>query len=269
MPMKSITFAVSKGGVGKSLITANVGAALADRGKKVILVEGDPNQPLRVILGVDIPPKGFKLDEVIRKDIKIEKATYPTEFENLFLIPSGVSLRSYFEMEPINFAKKLMNLKTDYMFIDVPFPLGEAAFLSLGICEYSILILTEDEFVLCVESAIDTIRVGRYFLKCVPLGFVLNRIKTPEKFTKDFIKDLEDLLEIPCIAQIREDPKVLKSYGGVGSHKAFLAYHKFRENEFARSIDEIANALLGKLPDPEKKDVVTFIDEITKQRSKL
>jgi len=267
--VKSITFAVSKGGVGKSLITANVGAALADRGKRVVLVEGDPNHPLRVILGVDIPPKGFKFDEVVRKDMKIEKAIYPTEFENLFLIPSGASLQSYFEIDPINFAKKLMDLKTDFMFIDVPFPLGEAAFLSLGICEYSILILTEDEFVLCVESAIDTIRVGRYFLKCVPLGFVLNRIKTPEKFTKDFIKDLEDLLEIPCIAQIREDPKVLKSYGGVGSHKAFLAYHKFRENEFTRSMDEIANALLGKLPDPEKKDVVTFIDEITKQRSKL
>ena len=267
--MKSITFAVSKGGVGKSLITANVGAALADRGKRVVLVEGDPNHHLRVILGVDIPPKGFKLDEVIRKGMKIEKATYPTEFENLFLIPSGVSLQSYFEIAPINFAKKLMNLKADFMFIDVPFPLGEAAFLSFGVCEYSILILTEDEFVLCVESSIDTIRLGRYFLKCVPLGFVLNRIKTPEKFTKDFIKDLEDLLEVPCIAQIKEDPKVSKSYGGVGSQKAFLAYQKFRENEFTKSMDQIANMLLGKLPNPEKKDVVSFIEEVIRERSKL
>jgi len=267
--VKSITFAVSKGGVGKSLLTANVGAALAEKGKKVVLVEGDPNQPLQVILGIDISPKDPKLDNVVKEDVKIEEATYPTEFDNLFLIPSGISLRSYFEMNPINFAKKLVNLKADFMFIDVPFPLGEAAFLSLGVCEYSILVLTEDEFVLCVESAIDTIRLGRYFLKCVPLGFVLNRIKTPEKFTKDFIKDLENLLEVPCIAQIKEDPKVSKSYGGVGSHKAFLAYQKFRENEFTKSMDEIANMLLGKLPDPEKKDVVSFIDEIIKQRLKL
>jgi len=155
------------------------------------------------------------------------------------------------------------------MLIDVPFPLGEAAFLSLGVCEYSILVLTEDEFVLCVESAIDTIRLGRYFLKCVPLGFVLNRIKTPEKFTKEFVKDLEDLLEVPCIARIKEDPKVSRSYGGVGSHKAFLAYQKFRENEFTRSMDEIANMLLGRLPDPEKKDVVNFVKEVIEQRSKL
>jgi len=267
--VKSITFAVSKGGVGKSLLTANVGAALAEKGKKVVLVEGDPNQPLQVILGVDVSSKDLKLDNVVKENMKIEEATYATEFDNLFIIPSGVSLRSYFEINPMNFAKKLMDLKADFMLIDVPFPLGEAAFLSLGVCEYSILVLTEDEFVLCVESAIDTIRLGRYFLKCVPLGFVLNRIKTPEKFTKEFVKDLEDLLEVPCIARIKEDPKVSRSYGGVGSHKAFLAYQKFRENEFTRSMDEIANMLLGRLPDPEKKDVVNFVKEVIEQRSKL
>jgi septum site-determining protein MinD len=262
--MKSITFAVSKGGVGKSLITANVGASLASRGKKVSLVEGDPNHPLQVILGVDLSTKDLKLDDVVKKDMKIEKALYSTKFDNLFLIPSGVSLHGYFEIDPTNFAKKLMDLETDFMFIDVPFPLGEAAFLSLGVCEYFIILLTEDEFVLCVESAIDTIRLGRYFLKCIPLGFILNRIKTPNKFTKDFVKDLEDLLEIPCLTQIKEDQKISKSYGEVGSQKAFLAYQKFRDNEFAKSIDEIATLLLGELPKPEKKNVEELIQELSK-----
>lgn len=265
--MKSVTFAVSKGGVGKSLLTANVGAALAERGKKVILVEGDPNQPLQTILGVDVSD-GLKLDDVVRKDVEIEKAIYSTQYNNLFLIPSGVSLRSYFEIDPIKFAKKLAGLKADFMFIDVPFPLGEAAFLSLGVCEYFILILTEDEFVLCVESAIDTIRLGRYFLKSIPLGFVLNRIKTPSKFTESFVKDLEDLLEIACLSQIKEDSKVSKSYGEVGSKKAFLAYQKFREGEFAKSADEIATFLLGELPESEKIDAVGFIQELIK-RSRL
>jgi len=260
--MKSITFVVSKGGVGKSLITANVGAALAEKGKKVILVEGDPNHPLQVILGVDAS-KGFKLDEVIKRDMKIEKTIYSTEVDNLFLIPSGISLQGYFEIDPVRFARKLASVKADFMFVDVPFPLGEAAFLSLGVCEYSIIVLTEDEFVLCVESAIDTIRLGSYLLKCVPLGFVLNKIKTPDKFTEDFVKDLEDLLEIPCVTQIREDPKVSKSYGGVGSHKAFLAYQELRGSEFTKSIDEIATLLLGEIPKPEKKDVVELIQKVT------
>lgn len=262
--MKSITFAVSKGGVGKSLMTANVGAALAEKGKKVILVEGDPNHPLQKILGVDISLNDFKLDEVIKNDLEIEKAMHSTEFDNLFLVPSGISLQGYFDIDPVGFAEKLSDLTADFMFIDVPFPLGKAAFLSLGICEYSIILLTEDEFVLCVESAIDTIRMGKYFLHCTPLGFVLNRIKTPERFNEEFIKDLENLLEIPCIARIREDPRVSKSYGEVRSRKAFLAYKKFRGSEFSKGVYEIVAWLLGELPSPEKKSAVELIRKVIK-----
>jgi septum site-determining protein MinD len=261
--MRSITVAVSKGGVGKSLLTANVGAALAEKGKKVVLVEGDPNKPLQTIFGIHVS-SGFKLDEVVKKDMTVEKAIYPTKVNNLFLAPSGVSLQDYFEMDPIGFAKKLVSVEADFMLIDVPFPLGKAAFLSLGICEYFVVILTEDEFVLCVESAIDTIRLGRYFLKCVPVGFVLNRVKTPEKFSGDFVRDIEGLLEIPCMAQIEEDPRVSKSYGEVGSEKSFLAYERFRSSQFAKSLEEIANHLLGELSKPEKEDVVKFIQDLIK-----
>ncbi len=266
--MKFMTIAVSKGGVGKSLVTANVGAALAKKGKKVILVEGDPNRPLQTILGVEVTSESLKLDEVVRRDLNIEAALFSTNVENLFLIPSGVSLQGYFEINPVKFAKKLSSLKSDFVFVDVPFPLGEAAFLSLGVCEYFIVILTEDEFVLCVESAIDTIRLGKYLLKCVPVGFIFNRIKSPDKITGEFVKDLEDLLEIPCIARIVEDPKVSKSYGGADSAKAFLAYEELRGSEFAKSIDDVAAWLLGKLPIPEKKDFVSLIQElIVPQRS--
>jgi septum site-determining protein MinD len=265
--MKSVTVAVSKGGVGKSLLTANVGAALAEKGKKVVLVEGDPNKPLQTILGIDTS-SGFKLDEVVRKNMDIEKATYSTKVNNLFLIPSGVSLQDYFDIDPISFARKLTSLKADFMLIDVPFPMGRAAFLSLGICEYFVVILTEDEFVLCVESAIDTIRLGRYFLKCVPVGFILNRVKTPEKFTESFIKDIEHLLEIPCIAQVNDDPRVTKSYGEVGSEKTFLAYERFRESQFAKSLEEVANLLIGELPKREKGDIVKFIQDLIKPLKK-
>lgn len=259
--MKSITFAVSKGGVGKSLLTANVGAALAKQNKKVVLVEGDPNRPLQTILGVDTS-SGLKLDEVVKKDMGIERAIHSTGVNNLFLVPSGVSLQDYFDIDPVNFAAKLGSMKADFMLIDSPFPLGKAAFLSLGICEYFVLILTEDEFVLCVEAAIDTIRLGRYLLKCIPLGFILNRVKNPEKFTQGFVKDLEGLLEIPCIAQVREDPRVLKSYGEAGSGGSFLAYQRLPTNEFTQSVDKIANLLLGEFPKPEKGDIVKFIQDL-------
>ncbi|MGA2768864.1 MAG: MinD/ParA family protein [Candidatus Bathyarchaeia archaeon] len=259
--MRSITFTVSKGGVGKSLLTANVGAALAKKGKKVVLVEGDTNQPLRTVLGLTFSPKDFKLEDAVEKDTEINKAVYRTQFDNLFLIPSGVSLQGYFEIDPIRFARKLCSLETDFMLVDVPFPLGKAAFLSLGLCEYFVPILTEDEFVLCVESTIDTLRLGKYFLKSIPLGFILNRIKTPEKFTKGFVEDLENLLEVSCIAQITEDPEVAQSYGGVGSKKPFLAYSRPSENEFTKEIDKIAAWLLNKTKN-EEKDVIKLLQEV-------
>jgi septum site-determining protein MinD len=258
----SITFAVSKGGVGKSLLTANVGAALAYKKKKVILVEGDPNQPLQKILGITLSTNDFKLEDVVKKDTEIDKAIYPTNLENLFLIPSGVSLQSYFEIDPIGFASKLSNLKTDFMLVDVPFPLGKAAFLSLGICDYFVPILTEDEFVLCVESAIDTIRLGKYFLKSTPLGFILNRIKNVNRFNEEFIKDLEDLLEIPCITKIKEDENVSKSYGEAGLKKAFLAYTTLQGGEFAKRIDDIAVWILRGQLEFKKKDAVKLLQEI-------
>lgn len=262
--MNSVTFAISKGGVGKSLLTANVGAAVSRRKKKVVLVEGDPNRPLQAILGIGLTRKRIKLDDVIKKDLKIDDAVYPTDFENLFLIPSGVPLESYFEIDPILFARKLATVDADLMFVDVPFPLGKAAFLSLGVCEYFIMILTEDEFNLCVEAALDTNRLGRYFLKCVPLGFVLNRVKTPERFTRELIDDLEELLRVPCIAKIMEDQRVLKSYGGVRAQEAFLAYERFAENGFKESIDKIASKLLGDVPKPEKKDIPGLLEEAIK-----
>lgn len=259
--MKSITLAVSKGGVGKSLLTANIGAALAQNGKNVVLVEGDPNQPLQKMLGIEFSSSDPQLEDIIEKDLEIDRAVYPTAIDNLSLLPSGVSLQGFFEIDPVACARKLISLTTDFMLVDVPFPLGKAAFLSLGICDHFIPILTEHEFVLCVESAIDTIRLGRYFLKSTPIGFVFNRIKSADKFTKEFIEDVENLLEIPCITKIREDSRVLKSYGIVGSKEAFVAYNRLRESEFAKKIDEIATWLISKKLEPEKKDVIELLQE--------
>ncbi len=259
-----MTFAVSKGGIGKSLLTANVGVALASKGNKVVLVEGDPNRPLQLILNSNIDSKATRLEDVVKKDLPINKAVNRTINPNLHLVPSGISLESYFEINPVRFAKKLMDLDFDYMIIDAPFPLGEAAFLSLGVCQYFLLILTEDEFTLCVEAAIDTLRLGKYYLKCIPLGFILNRIKTPKKFNEEFVKDLETLLDIPCIAKIDEDQAVSKSYGGAKETQAFIAYAKYADSSFHRSIDQIANYLNKELPKPEKKDPVSFLKSVTK-----
>jgi septum site-determining protein MinD len=258
--VKALTFTISKGGVGKSLITANVGAAIAHKGKRTILIEGDPNRPLQLMLNVDPTNHGL-LEEIVKLDMDVEEAVHPTHVDNLFLVPSGISLEGYLDVAPAKFAEKIKALKADFVFIDTPFPLGKAAVLSLGTSEYFVPILTEDEFVPCVESAIDTIRLGKYYFKCIPIGFLLNRIKTKSKFTNDFIKDLENLLEIPCLAKIDEDQRISKSYGGATTQKGFLAYEKYRDSEFAKHCDRVANSLLGELPKTQK-DPSKFLEKL-------
>lgn len=193
--MKTVTFIISKGGVGKSLITANVGAALAEKGKKVFLLEGDPNNPLQLMLDVNLASTDATLDTVLSQKGNVEEAVHATNVNNLFIIPLGVSLQKYFDVSPVIFAEKITSLQGDFLFVDAPFPLGNAAFLSLGICQYFVPILTEDELALCVEATLDTIRVGTYYLKCVPLGFILNRVKSRDIFTESFIKDLKNCWE--------------------------------------------------------------------------
>lgn len=262
MNLKTVTFTMSKGGVGKSLITANVGAALADKGKKVIIVDSDPNRPIQTILGLDLSEDSVKLDDVIKGNLDIGSALYESQVENLHVVPSGMSLEDYFSVDPVKFAEKIASLKADFVFVDSPFPLGSAALLSLGICQYFFIILTEDEFVLCIESAIDTLRLGSYLLKSVPLGFILNRIKNPEKFNSEFIADIENLLEIPCVAMIKEDPNIWKSYGELKSGEAFLAYKKFRKSDFAKNIEKISSILFGRLPNPRKEDIPGFVKQV-------
>jgi septum site-determining protein MinD len=260
--MRSLTFTVSKGGVGKSILTANVGAALASKGQNVVLVEADQNEPLRRILNLDANPKAVKLENVVKSDLPIEKAIASTQFKNLSLVRSGLSLESYFSINPIRFAEKISGIKSDFVIVDVPQPIGEAAFLSFGVCQYFVSIITEDEFNITVGATIDSIRFGKYFLKCVPIGFVLNRIKNPNKFDEKFVKDLETLLGIPCIARICDDPAVTKSYDGPSVSKAYLAYSNGENSDFRRNVDQVADFLLTKLPKPLKENASSFIGSV-------
>jgi septum site-determining protein MinD len=255
---------VSKGGIGKSLITTNVAVALARRGKRVILVEGDPNHPIQLMLDLDPSLDRTTVLDTLKNESGIAEAIHATKVDNLSIVPLGVSLEQYLDVDPVGFVEKLISLDCDFLFIDVPFPLGNAAFMSLGICEYFVPILTEDEFSLCVEATLDTTRVARYYFRCVPLGFILNRVKSLEIFTEKFVKDLQEVLGINCITVIQEDPKVSKSYGGASSESAFVAYDRYRDSAFAKNIDAITDFLLAKLPSPEKEDVCRFIEEIIK-----
>jgi flagellar biosynthesis protein FlhG len=111
-----------KGGIGKSLISANLGIELARRGKRVVLVDADlGGANLHTTLGIDLPRRTLS-DFIERKVARIDDVVTPTGIENLGLVSGALD---HLDAANPRYAQKMRLLRhvqqmdVDYAILDL------------------------------------------------------------------------------------------------------------------------------------------------------
>lgn len=151
---KVIVFANQKGGVGKTTTTANLGAYLAEAGKRVLLVDFDPQGNLSSSVGAHV--EEASIYDVVTKGIPIKKVIQETTVKNLFVVPSNIDLTGanvelIEEKEREFFLKKVLNSiheEWDYILIDCPPSLGLLTVNGLIAADYVLVPLQCEYFAL-------------------------------------------------------------------------------------------------------------------------
>jgi chromosome partitioning protein len=87
-----VALANQKGGVGKSTTAINLAAALAFQGKRVLLIDLDPQGNATSGLGIDRSSIDVSIYDVLLKESPLEDAVEPTSVLNLFVVPATIDL---------------------------------------------------------------------------------------------------------------------------------------------------------------------------------
>jgi chromosome partitioning protein len=121
-----------KGGVGKTTTSVNLGAALAELGFRVLVIDLDPQGNATTGLGIDARNFELSMYDVMMRDASMEDCIEPTSMKNLFVAPATIALAGA-EIELVPAFSRELKLKRsiesviddfDYLLIDCPPSLG-------------------------------------------------------------------------------------------------------------------------------------------------
>ena len=245
-----ITITSGKGGVGKTTSSVNLGAAINQFGKDVIIVDANlatPNVGLH--LGAPIVP--ISLNHVLNNKAKVSDAIYEHE-SGTKIIPSSLSIR---ELRDLNHSrlkdvsKKLKKLG-DFIILDSAAGLGEEAIAALESAD-EVIIVTNPE-IPAVTDALKTSKLAEQLGKTV-LGVVVTRVDKSNKAQMP-VSNIEDMLELPVLGVIPEDKNVPRA---VVMKDALV--HTHPKSKASRAYRTLAAKLIGKT---DYKESYSFWDDV-------
>ena len=212
MTGKVVTITSGKGGVGKTTATANIGAALAEHGQKVVCIDADIGlRNLDVVLGLENRIV-YDLVDVVEGRCRLRQAMIRDKRMNeLYLIPSAQT-RDKSAVSPSDMVRLCNDLRPDYDWIIIDSPAGiERGFRNAVAPADIVLVITNPE-VSAVRDADRIIGLIEAEEKG-PARLVINRIN-PELVRSGNMLTVEDVIEllaVELLGMVPEDSTVLLS----------------------------------------------------------
>lgn len=129
---KVVSIANQKGGVGKTTTSINLSTILAKKGKKVLMIDADPQGNASSGVGIDRDEIEISVYDTLINDIQIEQIVKKTKIKNLYICPSNINLAGA-EVELVSMMSREHRLKEkldevkenyDFIIIDCPPSLG-------------------------------------------------------------------------------------------------------------------------------------------------
>ena len=153
---KIIAVANQKGGVGKTTTTINLGAALAEQGFNVLLIDIDPQGNASTGLGLDAGKRGLTTYDLLLDDAPLQDVVHTTKIDGLWLAPATTDLSSA-DIELVANEKRSFLLhdalrqpaidqyELDYVLIDCP-PSLSLLTVNAMVAAHSVLVPLQSEF---------------------------------------------------------------------------------------------------------------------------
>lgn len=193
-----------KGGVGKSTLTAGLGAALARRGRRVLLIDGDAGlRSLDLLLGVS-QELVFDLSDIIAGNCALPQAVYPCPgLAGVSLLPAPRDGEEVVSPAIMRQLAGVLGGLYDHVLIDCPAGLGRGFRAAVEPAERALLVATPDP--VCIRDC-DHVRA---LLGERTLRLIINRFDEKSFHRYSPFADLDEVIDaagVRLAAVVPEDP---------------------------------------------------------------
>ncbi|MFM8322154.1 MAG: septum site-determining protein MinD [Chloroflexota bacterium] len=212
MTAKVVTVTSGKGGVGKTTATANLGAALADQGAKVVCIDGDIGlRNLDVVLGLENRIV-YDLVDVVEGRCRTRQAMIRDKrLPELYLIPAAQT-RDKSAVSPSDMVRLVDELRSEFDWVLIDSPAGIERGFRNALAPADIVLVVTNPEISAVRDADRIIGLVEAEEKG-PARLVINRIKPEMVRRGDMlgVSDVLELLAIPLLGMVPDDETVLMS----------------------------------------------------------